>query len=105
MRRTNLLGFLVPLAYTVLACDDPSKDACASALNAAGAPAASFCATFTQSAVTATTGLPAYAASCTNTKKISSACSCLAPAKTSTTVRLFFQNRNGILLKVDSTVY
>lgn len=84
MRSSFFLGALVPLAF---ACDNPETDACASALTVSSAAAATFCATYTQSSQTATTGLPAYATYCANKpKKLSSACSCLQAATTMQTV-------------------
>ncbi|RHZ49378.1 uncharacterized protein CDV56_100766 [Aspergillus thermomutatus] len=81
MKRGALLVPFVPLA---LACVDPSDSnhSCASVFSVSSAAAASFCATFTASTVTETTGVPAALLSnCDyNTKHLSSACSCLGPA-------------------------
>lgn len=73
MHRYALLGFL-PAA---LGCLDPGSNACASYMSANQATASAFCATFTKSAVTATTGLPSWAANCSNKPSmISKECSC-----------------------------
>jgi len=73
MHRYALLGFL-PAA---LGCLDPGSNACASYMSANGATASGFCATFTKSAVTATTGLPSWATNCNNKPSlISKECSC-----------------------------
>ncbi|GFF42132.1 probable endopolygalacturonase D [Aspergillus udagawae] len=81
MKRGALLVPFVPLA---LACVDPSDSnhSCASVFSVSSAAAVSFCATFTASTVTETTGVPAALLSnCDyNTKHLSSACSCLGPA-------------------------
>nr|AHC56281.1 polygalacturonase 3 [Monilinia fructicola] len=77
MRSAIILGFLASIA---LACDNPKSPghACASAFAASPVEAASFCATYTKSVNTATTGLPPFATACANKpKKLSSACSCL----------------------------
>ncbi|RAL65346.1 hypothetical protein DID88_000914 [Monilinia fructigena] len=77
MRSAIILGFLASVA---LACDNPQSPghACASAFAASPEEAVSFCATYTKSVNTATTGLPAFATACANKpKKLSSACSCL----------------------------
>ncbi|KAJ5627162.1 hypothetical protein N7528_004589 [Penicillium herquei] len=78
MRSTLVLSFL-PLL--VLGCDNPETHACASAYTASRSEAAAFCATFTASSVTATTGLPSFASACDyKVKHLSSACSCLDTA-------------------------
>ena len=75
MRYSILLGAVVPLVF---ACDNSANDACAASITESSAVAASFCATYTQSTNTATTGLPDFASACSmKYKKISSACSCL----------------------------
>ncbi|KAJ5983692.1 hypothetical protein N7481_005791 [Penicillium waksmanii] len=77
MRSALLLSFL-PL---VLGCNNPASHACASAYTASSSAAAAFCATFTASKVTATTGLPSFASACDfKTGHLSSACSCLDTA-------------------------
>ncbi|KAJ5596495.1 hypothetical protein N7450_002953 [Penicillium hetheringtonii] len=79
MRSALLLPFL-PL---VLGCNNPASHACASAYTASSSEAAAFCATFTASTVTATTGLPGFASACDfKPKHLSSACSCLDTAWT-----------------------
>jgi len=90
MRSALVLSFL-PLL--VLGCDNPASHACASAYTASRSEAAGFCATFTASSVTATTGLPSFASACDyNVKHMSSACSCLdtAWATGSASVSFFF---------------
>ncbi|KAJ5700879.1 glycosyl hydrolases family 28-domain-containing protein [Penicillium malachiteum] len=78
MRSALVLSFL-PLL--VLGCDNPETHACASAYTASRSEAAEFCATFTASSVTATTGLPSFASACDyKVKHLSSACSCLDTA-------------------------
>lgn len=65
---------LLPVA---LGCTNPDTDPCASYMEAQPATASKFCATFTQSVVTATTGLPAWASNCNNKPSaISKECSC-----------------------------
>ena len=84
MRSLLFLSSLLPL---ILACDNPSSDACASAFTASSAAAASFCKTYTTATNTATTGLPAFVSSYCSTKtaKASSACSCLVTGAATTT--------------------
>lgn len=78
MMRSALLLSFIPL---VLGCDNPSRHVCASAFTASAAEASAFCPTFTTSAVTETTGLPAFASACDfKTKHLSTACSCLDTA-------------------------
>lgn len=77
----KMRSLLVPVAAllpAVLACTNPDTDACAAAFVSSSAALAGFCATYTKSAVTATTALPSAAASACEykSKKISSACSC-----------------------------
>jgi hypothetical protein len=56
---------------------------CYRQLAGAGADASAFCATYTTTTNTATAGLPTFVAKCSGaTAKISSACSCFAPAPT-----------------------
>ncbi|KAJ5679217.1 endopolygalacturonase D [Penicillium macrosclerotiorum] len=78
MRRALLLS-LIPIA---LGCNNPETHACAGAFVSSSSAAAEFCATFTASTVTATTGLPdSFASACDyKTKHLSSACSCLDTA-------------------------
>ncbi|TGO38492.1 hypothetical protein BHYA_0073g00010 [Botrytis hyacinthi] len=84
MRSAIILG---GLASIVLACDNPDTDACAKAFTVSSAAAGPFCATYTQAANSASTGLPAFATACANKpKKLSSACSCLQVATTLATV-------------------
>lgn len=84
MRSSILFGALLPIVF---ACDNPLNDACASAMTASSADAATFCATYTAASNTVSTGLPAYATYCSNEpKKVSSACSCLAPAAATSVV-------------------
>jgi hypothetical protein len=73
MHRYALLS-LLPAA---LACLDPDSNACAGYISKNQAAVSGFCATFTQSKVTATTGLPAWATNCSNKpSQISKECSC-----------------------------
>ncbi|PYH83733.1 endo-polygalacturonase D [Aspergillus uvarum CBS 121591] len=78
-RSALLLALAAPLA---LACESPENHACASIYSVSSVAAASFCATFTASAVSETTGVPdAFLSACDyKTKHLSSACSCLGPA-------------------------
>ncbi|KFY67747.1 hypothetical protein V496_01421 [Pseudogymnoascus sp. VKM F-4515 (FW-2607)] len=65
---------LLPVA---LGCTNPDTDPCASYMEAQPAIASQFCATFTQSVVTATTALPAWASNCKNKPNVlSKECSC-----------------------------
>ncbi|EPS37974.1 hypothetical protein H072_8302 [Dactylellina haptotyla CBS 200.50] len=68
-----LLAFL-PAA---LGCLNPGSNSCASFIKSQSATASAFCATFTKSTVTATTGLPSWATYCSNKPSmISAECSC-----------------------------
>lgn len=65
------------LLPAVLGCTNPDTDPCASYISANQATASPFCATFTKSTVTATTGLPAWATYCSSKPSaISKECSC-----------------------------
>ncbi|KAL2841425.1 putative endopolygalacturonase D [Aspergillus pseudoustus] len=81
MKRCALLLPFVPLA---LGCNNPNDSAhsCASIYSVSSVAAASFCATFTASTVTETTGVPdALLSNCDyKVKHLSSACSCLQTA-------------------------
>lgn len=84
---TYALLALIPIA---LGCTNPNNDPCASYMSANGATASAFCATFTQSTVTATTSLPSWASYCSSKpSQISKECSCYftggGAAATSTT--------------------
>ena len=91
MHRYAALG-LLPVA---LGCLNPDTNACASYINNNQATASAFCATFTQSVVTATTGLPSWASNCGNKpSQLSKECSCYftagsgsGPAPTSVPVK------------------
>ncbi|KFY11029.1 hypothetical protein V491_07364 [Pseudogymnoascus sp. VKM F-3775] len=73
MRRYAVLA-LLPVA---LGCTNPDTDPCASYMEAQPATASQFCVTFTQSVVTATTGLPSWATNCSNKPSaLSKECSC-----------------------------
>lgn len=73
----GLFFFLAVIPAAVLACTNPDTDPCASYMSANGASASAFCATFTQSTVTATTGLPSWASNCSNKPSaLSKECSC-----------------------------
>jgi pectate lyase len=68
---------VLALLPVVLGCANPDSNACASYISANKATASPFCATFTQSSVTATTGLPSWASNCSNKpSQISKECSC-----------------------------
>ncbi|KAK7214464.1 hypothetical protein V2G26_002467 [Clonostachys chloroleuca] len=71
----SLAAFLLfPLA---LGCLNPTSNSCASYIKSNSATASPFCATFTKSAVTATTSLPSWATNCSNKPSmISAECSC-----------------------------
>ncbi|KAL4927536.1 glycoside hydrolase family 28 protein [Aspergillus undulatus] len=77
-------AFLLPLLPAALACNNPNdpNHSCASVYSVSSAEAASFCATFTATTVTFTTGVPdAFVSACDGKiKHLSSACSCLGPA-------------------------
>lgn len=68
---------LLVVLPVVLACTDPDTDPCASFMSANRATASAFCATFTQSTVTATAGLPSWVSNCSNKPSaVSKECSC-----------------------------
>ncbi|KAL4917682.1 putative endopolygalacturonase D [Aspergillus aurantiobrunneus] len=77
-------ALLLPFGSLALGCNNPKdpNHSCASVYSASSVAAASFCATFTASTVTATTGVPdAFLSNCdSNIKHLSSACNCLSPA-------------------------
>ncbi|KAG9256927.1 pectate lyase-domain-containing protein [Emericellopsis atlantica] len=76
MHALTLLG-LLPVA---LGCLNANTNPCASFIKSNAAQASPFCATFTQSQVTATTGLPAWATNCSNKPKLLTAeCACHYP--------------------------
>ncbi|KAE8387409.1 glycosyl hydrolases family 28-domain-containing protein [Aspergillus alliaceus] len=79
MKRDALILSFVPFAF---ACVSPGSHACASTYSASSTAASSFCATFTASMITATTGiLEAFLSNCdSSTKYLSSACSYLGTA-------------------------
>lgn len=102
MHALVLLG-LLPAA---LGCLNANTNKCASYIKS-NAAASTFCATFTQSTVTATTALPAWATNCDNKPKLVSAeCSCHYTAggggpapttiRTSTTTRATTTNGGNI---------
>ncbi|KAI1261104.1 polysaccharide lyase family 1 protein [Xylariaceae sp. FL1019] len=77
---------LASLASGVLACTNPDSDSCASFMSAQAATASAFCATFTQSTVTATTGLPSWATACSSKPSaLSKECSCAFTGGATTT--------------------
>ncbi|KAI7971268.1 hypothetical protein EIK77_007322 [Talaromyces pinophilus] len=83
MRSALVLSFLLPLA---LGCNNPADHPCAAVYTASRSAASEFCAAFTASTITATTGLPTWASACDNeVKQLSSACSCLDTTWTTTT--------------------
>ncbi|KAJ2902957.1 hypothetical protein MKZ38_010609 [Zalerion maritima] len=68
---------LLALVPVVLACANPDTNSCASYIASNAATASPFCATFTQSVVTATADLPAWASNCSSKPShISKECSC-----------------------------
>ncbi|THZ81768.1 endo-polygalacturonase D [Aureobasidium pullulans] len=72
------VGALLPVA---LACNNADTHPCPGYYHNNLAEVSDFCATFTQSTVAASTGLPSWATVCDNSpKKLSSACSCQVPA-------------------------
>lgn len=84
MHRYTFLAFLP----AVLGCLNPKSNACASFMSANAATASPFCATFTRSEVTATAGLPAWAANCNNKPSmISKECSCYFTGNASPTAK------------------
>ena len=87
MKQILFLGALA--APLVLGCNKASTDPCASAFTASASAAITFCETYTKSTVTATTSLPAFATNCSNSKKISSACTCLLGTAASVSRFLF----------------
>ncbi|KAI0143589.1 pectin lyase fold/virulence factor [Xylariaceae sp. FL1272] len=77
---------LAALVSGVLSCTNPDSDACASFMTNQAATASAFCATFTQSAVTATTGLPSWATVCSSKPSaLSKECSCAFTGTATTT--------------------
>nr|XP_036579762.1 pectate lyase [Colletotrichum truncatum]KAF6787442.1 pectate lyase [Colletotrichum truncatum] len=69
--------YLLALLPTVLGCLNANSNKCASFIKSQSATASAFCATFTKSTVTATTGLPAWATNCSNKPSVISAeCTC-----------------------------
>ncbi|EPS45097.1 hypothetical protein H072_929 [Dactylellina haptotyla CBS 200.50] len=74
MQKLLLLAALVP---SVFGCSNPDSNACASFIKSQSGTASAYCATFTKSTVTATTGLPSWASNCDNKPSmISKECSC-----------------------------
>ncbi|KAL4865834.1 hypothetical protein BDV12DRAFT_145261 [Aspergillus spectabilis] len=77
-------ALLLPFVSLALGCNNPNdaSHSCASIYSVSSVAAASFCATFTASTVTETTGVPdALLSNCDyKVKHLSSACSCLPPA-------------------------
>lgn len=71
------LFLILGLLPAVLGCANPGSNSCASYIKSSAAVASPFCATFTQSVVTATTGLPSWATNCSNKpSQLSKECSC-----------------------------
>ena len=71
----SILLAVAPAA--VLGCLNANSNPCASFIKSQVATASPFCASFTRTVVTATTGLPAWAANCSNKPNLISAeCSC-----------------------------
>ncbi|KAL4794399.1 putative endopolygalacturonase D [Aspergillus venezuelensis] len=86
MKRCALLLPFVPAALACVNAKD-ANHSCAAAFSASSAEAASFCATFTASTVTETTGVPdSLLSNCDGkVKHLSSACSCLGPVTAAAT--------------------
>jgi polygalacturonase len=85
------------LLPAVLACENPDTHPCAAIFTASTALVTSFCATYTASAVTATTAIPsAINSACSGlSKTISEACTCFvtpATVKTTATVSTILEN-------------
>ncbi|CEL01762.1 hypothetical protein ASPCAL01340 [Aspergillus calidoustus] len=82
-------ALLLPFVSLALGCNNPNDSAhsCASIYSVSSVAAASFCATFTASTVSETTGVPdALLSNCDyKVKHLSSACSCLETAPTTAT--------------------
>lgn len=85
---------LLALSSVAFGCLNADTNSCASFIKSQSATASAFCATFTQSTVTATTGLPSWASNCSSKPSmISAECSCYytgggsnpPPATTTTT--------------------
>ncbi|KAL3293823.1 pectate lyase [Colletotrichum asianum] len=69
--------YILALLPAVLGCLNADTNSCASFIKSQSATASAFCATFTKSTVTATTGLPAWATNCSNKpSQISAECTC-----------------------------
>ncbi|WYZ42667.1 hypothetical protein EsH8_VI_000366 [Colletotrichum jinshuiense] len=69
--------YLLALLPAALGCLNVNSNSCASYIKSNSATASAFCATFTKSTVTATTGLPAWATNCSNKPSVISAeCTC-----------------------------
>ncbi|KAF3317917.1 hypothetical protein TWF173_009738 [Orbilia oligospora] len=74
MQKLLLLAAFAPV---ILGCANPDSNSCASFIKSQSATASAYCATFTKSVVTATTGLPSWATNCDNKpSQISKECSC-----------------------------
>jgi len=70
-------AYLLAFASVALGCTNPDTNSCASFIKSQTATASAFCASFTQTSYTATTGLPSWASNCDNKpKEISKECSC-----------------------------
>ncbi|KAJ9148486.1 Glycoside hydrolase, family 28 [Pleurostoma richardsiae] len=102
------------LASCALACSNPDSDPCAGAFVTSSAQIAGFCATYTKSVVTETTGFPTpFASICGyKSKKFSSACSCYitggsaassTPAATPTTTTAQATTLSTSVVKVATT--
>lgn len=73
----QVYAFLALAPVAVFGCLNENTNPCASFIKSQAATASPFCASFTRSVVTATAGLPAWAANCSNKPKLISAeCSC-----------------------------
>ncbi|KAL3455385.1 putative polygalacturonase [Aspergillus heterothallicus] len=103
-------ALLLPFVSLALGCNNPNDPAhsCASIYSVSSVAAASFCATFTASTVTETTGVPdALLSNCDyKVKHLSSACSCIdtAPATaTATTTATATSSVASSTTKAEST--
>lgn len=87
MRASTVLASLLTIVSASPQLDRRacSHDNCLRAFIGSSATAATFCATYTTSVLTATIGLPTYATQCSNLpSRVSTACSCLFTAVAST---------------------
>jgi pectate lyase len=70
-------SYLLAFAAVAMGCTNPDSNSCASFIKSQAATASPFCASFTRTTYTASTGLPSWASNCSNKpKEISKECSC-----------------------------